>query len=105
MSRWLGGLLLGALVGGIAVLIALFFTGPGNGFDVPAVVLFPFTRLLSAYFDPGAPVGIGVALLQYPIYGALIGLSRPLRRGLILIIALHFAAAALALYVLGMVML
>lgn len=103
MARWIGGLLLGAVVGGIAFLIALGFIGPGNGNDVPAVLLFPFTRLVSAYFEVGAPVLLGLALLQYPIYGVVIGHLWPLRRGSVCIIAIHVAAAALALYVLGIV--
>jgi hypothetical protein len=101
MARWFGGLLLGAVVGGIAFLIALWFIGPGNGYDVPAVLLFPFTRLVSAYFDVGAPVVMGVGLLQYPIYGAVIGHLWPSRRGPVCIIAIHVAASALALYILG----
>lgn len=103
-ARWLSGLLVGALVGGIAFLIGMFSVGPGNGSEVPSVLLFPFTRLLSAYFDPGMAVLVGVALAQYPLYGAVIGLSRPLRLGLACIVAVHVAAAALALYVLGLVL-
>jgi hypothetical protein len=103
MKRWLIGLLVGAGVGGVAYLLAILATGPGHGSGVPALLLFPFNRLLAEYFDPSMLVAAGVASLQYPVYGAVTGLFKSLGRGLTCVIAIHVAAAALALYVLDMV--
>ncbi len=99
----MAGVLVGAVVGGIAFLIALMAAGPGNGYDLPAVLLFPFNRLLPPFSEFRAPVLIGMTLLQFPVYGAAIGLAKSWRRGLAWVAAVHVMAAALALYVEGWV--
>lgn len=98
MTRWTNGILIGAAVGGMAFLLAILLTGPGHGSGIPAVVLFPFITLVSAFVDVGPVVPVGVALLQYPVYGAVTGLLKSRRRGIALAIAIHMMAAALALY-------
>lgn len=102
MARWLIGLLVGAGVGGVALLLGILATGPGHGSGVPAVLLFPLPRLVAIYSEPVPLVAVAVTLLQYPLYGAVAGRLRSWPRGLGLVIAFHVAAAALALYDLGM---
>lgn len=97
MPRWLSGFLVGTLVGGIAFLIGLFFIGPGHGSDLPASLLFPFNRVLKAYTLLPAPFLAGAFALQYPLYGALIAVSRPRRLGLLGVVVLHGLAVALVL--------
>ena len=102
MPRWLTGSLIGVAVGILAGLVALLLTGPGHGSGIPAVVLFPIMRLLVAFVRLPAAVVMGVGLLQYPVYGAVIGLMKSPWRGLALVVTIHVAAAVYTLYVLGM---
>lgn len=70
--------LIGALLGGLvtipAILAAIFSSGAGYGDYTAARALFPFPMLLTLL--QGNTIGvlsIGLALLQFPIFGALLG--------------------------------
>jgi hypothetical protein len=47
--------------------------GAGHGSYIAARVLFPFSMLLTLVEGSIGPIAIGVALLEFPLYGALIG--------------------------------
>jgi hypothetical protein len=102
MPRWLTGALAGIGVGILAGLVTLFLTGPGHGSDVPAVVMFPIMRLLVAHVRLPVAVVAGIGLLQYPVYGAVTGLTKSRLRGLALVATIHVAAAVYTLYILGL---
>jgi len=91
--------LIGVAVTPIAVIAALASAGAGHGHYEFARVLFPYTMLLTPLANNTiAPLLIVLAFVQFPLYGALIGLAnRKSREGLVmLILALaHLVAAAL----------
>jgi hypothetical protein len=57
----------------LAVLAAIASGGAGHGSYVAARMLFPFSFLLTLVEGGIGPIGTGLGLLQYPLYGALLG--------------------------------
>ena len=82
-----GGLALGAIVALPALGAAILSAGAGHGDYAAARALFPAPMLLTRIEGQIGLLTAGAALLQFPLYGALIGWSR--RRG-------SYAAAAIA---------
>ena len=69
------GFFLGALVELPAILAAVISGGAGHGDYIAARALFPASMLLTLIEGEIGAISIGVALLQFPIYGALLGWS------------------------------
>lgn len=67
------GVGIGTLVTGPAILAAIMSGGAGHGSYITARLLFPFSILISQLEGSIGPVAMGVGLLQFPLYGALIG--------------------------------
>lgn len=73
---WLGtwrGVGIGTLFTGPAILAAIMSGGAGHGSYITAGVLFPFSMLFSQVEGSIGPAAMSVGLLQFPLYGALIG--------------------------------
>ncbi|HEX7706491.1 MAG TPA: hypothetical protein VF701_08545 [Thermoanaerobaculia bacterium] len=67
------GTLVGALVGTLGMLIAVYLAGAGHGTYVPAVALFPvpmITTLLTGSVI--SPLAIALAFIQFPVYGFIV---------------------------------
>ena len=69
------GLALGVLVSVLAVIAAVVSGGAGHGDYVAAQALFPLPMLLTLLEGAVGAVSIAVGLLQFPVYGALLGWS------------------------------
>ena len=69
------GLGVGAVIEGPAILAAIGSAGAGHGSYVAARVLFPFSMLLTVIEGSIGPLAMFAGLLQFPLYGALIGWS------------------------------
>lgn len=94
----LPGLLAGLLFTPIALLLSLISAGAGHGHYVAARALYPIPMSIAIATEHiGAP-SLGLALLQYPAYGALIGLAIGARRRWLLIAAISAALHLLATY-------
>ncbi len=52
---------------------AAVYTGAGHGSYLPAKILFPFTMLSTVLFRSIVAPFIVVAVLQFPLYGLLLG--------------------------------
>ena len=92
-------ILLGAAFGAAlelpAAVAALMSAGAGYGHYVAARALFPFSMLLTLVEGKIGWFSGGLALLQFPIYGALLGSARRQRPLFAVSIgAVHLAAAA-----------
>ena len=74
MGWRLGWISAGLLFGALAAFVSMGAAGAGHGSYVPAAILFPYTMSISALVGSIAPVLVALALMQYPIYGALIAL-------------------------------
>ena len=74
---------------------AILSGGSGHGDYAAARALFPLPMLLTLAEGSVGPFSGGSALLQFPLYGALLGWSRTHRRfgALIAAALLHLAAA------------
>ncbi|HEX8481440.1 MAG TPA: hypothetical protein VF650_06030 [Allosphingosinicella sp.] len=74
---------------------AVLSAGAGHGDYAAARALFPLPMLLTLVEGSIGPLAGGMALLQFPLYGALIGWSRAQRsyNPLIALACLHLAAA------------
>src|SRR6266404_697210 len=85
---WLGG----AGVGLVAGVFAGWLAGGGHGTCLPAILLFPYAMGGALALGTSDPALLAVALIQYPVYGALIGAADD-RRGrtavLRMLISLH----------------
>jgi hypothetical protein len=87
------GVRIGILLTGPAVLAAIMSAGAGHGSYITARVLFPFAMLVSQLEGSIGPVAMGVGLLQFPLYGALIGRNvAALSSRAILVTAAHLIA-------------
>jgi hypothetical protein len=84
------GVGIGALIAAPAILAAIMSGGAGQGSYIAARVLFPFSMLLTRLEGEIGPVGMCAALLQFPLYGALVGRAVALNTDR----AVFFAAAA-----------
>ena len=92
------GVALGVLVEVPAALLAVISGGAGHGDYVLARALFPLPVLLADLLGETSWIWIAI-LLQFPLYGALLGWSSGQRRLLgtaIPLAALHIAAASAA---------
>ena len=68
------GVLVGGLVAAPAIMIAMLSGGAGHGDYAAARALFPVPMLLTLLQgDTIGVLSIGLALLQFPIFGALVG--------------------------------
>jgi hypothetical protein len=73
---WLvGGLVSGVLLGGVATVVSVAAAGGGHGSYLPAKLFFPFTMLSTVHFEVITESFIVLALAQFPLYGAGIGLA------------------------------
>jgi hypothetical protein len=64
---------IGAIIAAPAILAAIMSAGAGHGSYAAAQVLFPFSMLLTRFEGDIGPVAIAAGLLQFPLYGALVG--------------------------------
>jgi hypothetical protein len=71
----LAGALAGFIAELLAVIAAIVSGGAGHGSYVAARVLFPFSFLLTVVEGAIGAIGVGLGLLQYPLYGAFLGLA------------------------------
>jgi hypothetical protein len=90
------GLKIGVLITPVAAILAIISGGVGHGHYGFARLLFPYTMLLTLIADDTITVLLRIlALIQFPIYGALIGWFAPGRMAWA-IGAILFAAHAVA---------
>jgi len=89
------GAALGIVVAVPAIFLAVISGGAGHGDYVAARLLFPFSMLLTPIEGSIGPVAICVGLLQFPLYGALIGraLASRTHQAFSLLMAVHSVAA------------
>lgn len=92
------GVGIGTLLTGPAILAAIMSGGAGHGSYITARVLFPFSMLLSQLEGVIGPVAMGVGLLQFPLYGALIGRTVAAKTSWILLLATAHLVAVLACF-------
>lgn len=78
-----------------AIAAAMLSGGAGHGDYIAARILFPFSILLTLVEGSIGIVGITIAVLQFPLYGAVLNwsLAREQFRPLIALAAVHFIAA------------
>jgi len=87
----------GASVSLPALFLAVVSAGVGHGHYVAARMLFPYSMLLTLLEGSIGALAQGVGLLQFPLYGALLGwcLWRRSFGAAILVASLHLVAAAI----------
>jgi hypothetical protein len=95
MTTMLMGTAAGSVIGAVAALAAVLSGGAGHGSYVAARALFPFSLLLTRVEGSIGSAAICVGLLQFPLYGALIGsaITRKAGRVVFVLAAAHFIAA------------
>jgi hypothetical protein len=71
--------------------------GAGHGTYIPAAILFPYTMTIAPALGTIAPALIALALLQYPIYGLLIGVAKVRFRTSTILACVHGAFVLAAL--------
>jgi hypothetical protein len=82
-------------------LLAVASAGAGHGNYLWAKVFFPFTMLSTAVFQSITTFFLAVAVIQFPIYGLLIGRCARQRKALMasgVILSVHLIAIGLAFY-------
>jgi len=82
-------------------LLAVTSAGAGHGNYLWAKIFFPFTMLSTAVFQSITSSFLVVAVIQFPIYGFLIGLYARQRKALMAsgaILIVHLVALGLAFY-------
>lgn len=90
-------MLVGVSVGALAVCIAIWCAGGGHGTYIPAALLFPYTMAIAA------PLGIivwpllGLAIVQFPGYGFLVGSKGRRFAGKLVVVHILCALVACAL--------
>ena len=91
----LAGVGTGTLIAVPAIFSAMISGGAGHGSYIAARLLFPFSMLLTRLEGSIGPIALGVGLLQFPLYGALIGRTLALKtcRTFCLLAAMHLVAA------------
>jgi len=84
----------GCLITAPAIFAAVMSAGAGHGTYIAARVLFPFSLLLTRLEGSIGPFAVGVGVLQFTIYGALVGRAVALgaRAPLLLITVAHLVA-------------
>jgi ABC-type methionine transport system permease subunit len=98
MKATIFGLIGGILVAPLALFLAVISGGAGHGHYVAARLLFPFTMASTYVFEAISPPFIVLAILQYPIYGLLVGraaIGRQARKIAWTLGALHLLLAAI----------
>ena len=92
------GLGLGVLFGILSAILAGAAAGGGHGSYLPAKLLFPFFWLLESLIDSNFGLIGLLAILQFPLYGLVLGIScffDDMRRYLVGIVAAHLIAVML----------
>jgi len=91
----LTGVSLGTLIEPAAMLVAMMSGGAGHGSYVAARLLFPLPMLLTLVDGRIGMFSAGLAMLQFPFYGALLGLTiwRKSWGAAMAVASLHLAAA------------
>lgn len=91
------GMALGSVIGMAALGAAILSGGAGHGDYGAARLLFPASMLMTRVEGSIGILATAIALLQFPLYGALLGWSRARASwgALILVAALHVAGAIL----------
>lgn len=91
------GFVLGALFALPAILAAIMSGGAGHGDYVAARALFPASMLLTLVEGRVGVLSMGIGLLQFPIYGGLLGWAN-VRRNFLPVLgvaSVHLVAAML----------
>jgi hypothetical protein len=70
------GVALGALAAIPTVAVSIWAAGAGHGSYAPAIILFPAAMLSIVLTNTISKTGIAVALLQFPLYGFVLGRIR-----------------------------
>ena len=93
------GLAVGSALGFAALVVALAAAGSGHGSDVPAKLLFPYTMLSTLVSGVITIPSMVLTLVQFPLYGALVGRVRSDHRRAVVtvLIAVHAMTALCAL--------
>ena len=95
------GLLLGVVVAAPLLFICIFAAGAGHGTYLPAKIFFPITMLSCLLFSSiTAPFAI-FAVLQFPLYGLILGHSKSHGRSAFIrtfLISVHIALSLLAIF-------
>jgi hypothetical protein len=94
--RWVVCLGTGAVVGSVGALVAVIAMGGGHGSYVPTAILFPYTMALATMVGHITPVLMGLALIQFPAYGAVVAFTKASARIWWSLLGLHAGAAAIA---------
>jgi hypothetical protein len=89
------GATLGLLLEVVALFAAFISAGAGHGEYIAARALFPASMLLTLIDGHIGPLSLGFALVQFPLYGVLIGWAqaRGAYRPAAIMGSLHLAAA------------
>ena len=96
------GFALGALVALPCAFLAVTAAGAGHGSYLPARLLFPFTMLSTLLYGPFTTPFILAALIQFPLYGLVLGCchrASRLAHGLLALCATHLVAVTVVLAV------
>ncbi len=73
---WLfGGIVSGVLIGALAIVITVLIAGGGHGSYIPAKLFFPYTMLSTFHFGIINLPFVVLAIVQFPLYGAVIGIA------------------------------
>lgn len=92
------GLILGILATPVALLLAIVSAGAGHGDYLAAGILYPVPMLVAIIFEEINPVVLGLACLQFPVYGWLSGVSWASRKPKIALWLLTSHAVSLGLF-------
>jgi hypothetical protein len=87
MTKWIPG---GAVLGLIAMLVAVIAMGAGHGTNVPGCILVPWA-MLALFAREGNALIFALGFIQYPVYAALVGYRRVMAIPVLLV---HIAAVA-----------
>jgi hypothetical protein len=90
------GAILGVVIGVLAITVVVFAAAGGHGTYVPAVIAFPVAMLTTRFTNTISAVAVGLAVLQFPLYGVLIAGAQDAKcsRVAALILAVHVTMAA-----------
>lgn len=86
---------IGAIIAAPAILAAIMSAGAGHGSYAAARVLFPFSMMLTRFAGEIGPAAMAAGLLQFPLYGALVGRTVAVKtdRVVFFAAAVHLVAA------------
>lgn len=86
------------LITPISLFVALLSTGAGHGNYLAAIILFPYTLLSAVAFGSITVPFILLAILQFPLYGVILGRaaeSGTAREARIALLVIHGLAVAI----------